>query len=457
MRTESDALGSIKIAENSLWGGSTERSRNMFAIGHETMPFSFIQQYALYKSACASVNEKLGLIDKKIAKTIIESCSEILDGQHQEAFPLSVWQSGSGTQTNMNVNEVIANRSNQILGHPLGKKSPVHPNDHVNLSQSSNDSFPVCMHLYFSELIEDQVLPALNLLKETLLEKHAEFRDKIHIGRTHLQDALPISFSQNLQCYIDMTEEYIKKLEECETDLMIIPTGGTAVGSGYGAPKDFGKKLSAELAKLSKKPFQASTNPSTQMSQHHVLLKISSSLSDFSACYLKLVNDIRLLGSGPRAGLSELILPSNELGSSIMPGKINPTQCESAAMISLSIQGNHQMISNACSNGHLELNTYKPLILYSLSQSCNRLSSSVTSLCSNCLKDLKVNEKQCQKSLKNSLMLITALRPHIGYDKCAKVATYAYENQLSLKEAIIQLNVMDADQFDELTNPDNML
>jgi fumarate hydratase class II len=456
MRTESDALGSIKIPEDSLWGISTERSRNMFAIGQEMMPFSFIQHYALYKSACASVNEELNLIEKQTAKAIRESCSEIIDGQHQEAFPLSVWQSGSGTQTNMNLNEVIANRSNQLLGHALGKKSPVHPNDHVNLSQSSNDSFPVCMHLLFSEMLENQVLPALIQLRDTLKNKQIEFKDLIHIGRTHLQDALPVSFTQNLQCYIDMTEEHIRQLEKNQRDLMALPTGGTAVGSGFGAPKDFGEKLASKIAKLTQQPFKASPNPSSQMSQHHALLNLSSTLSDFSACYHKLVNDLRLLGSGPRAGLSELILPSNELGSSIMPGKINPTQCESAAMICLSVQGNHQIVTNACANGHLELNTYKPLILYALYQSCDRLSHSVKSLSQNCLKGLKVNTNQCEKSLKNSLMLITALRPHIGYDDCAKVATYAYENNLSLKEAIIQLSIMDVEDFDTITNPKNM-
>lgn len=450
MRTESDALGKIKLPKDALYGISTSRSMSYFNIGEYLIPHGFIQVYAKIKHSAAVANYQLKLIDQQTSETIQTVCQEIIDGQHLDAFTLSVWQSGSGTQTNMNVNEVIANRANQLLGHPLGQKAPIHPNDHVNLSHSSNDSFPSCMHIYALQLIEESLQPSLNYLRQTLIQKIKEFSGTKHLARTHLQDALPIDFKMNFQCYLAFVDQTIESLHDISEQLSELPIGGTAVGTGFGAPKNFAKTIISELSKTTQFPLRTSQNPSAAMSQHQALLNFSGVMNNFAACYHKMVNDIRLLGSGPRAGLGELTLPQNELGSSIMPGKVNPTQCESAAMICIHVSAGHNAITTACSFGHFELNTYKPLILHYIHRSCIDLADSIQSFTTHCLKDLSINHKVCDHNISQSLMLVTALRPKIGYDQCAQIATYAYQQDMSLRTAAIELGILNQDELDQL-------
>ncbi|UTC24849.1 class II fumarate hydratase [Candidatus Comchoanobacter bicostacola] len=455
-RKESDTLGDVNVPHDALYHTSTARALNFFDIGIEKPVDAFIKCYATLKACAARTNLKLNLLDKKYCVAIEYAASEIANGKHLNQFEVSIWQSGSGTQTNMNVNEVIANLANSKLGNSHSPKEPIHPNDHVNLSQSTNDTFPTTMHIYFSLFIVESLLPTLVKFKKNIEEKIEEFDHQTHIARTHLQDALPIKMAQSFTPYLNFVDHTIKELYAVLDKLYLIPIGGTAVGTGFGAHPKYTDYMIEEISKTFKLPFSASAYPGNDMSQHLALLELSSILNNFAACYQKMCNDIRFLSSGPRCGLNNLILDSNEPGSSIMPGKTNPTQCESAIMVSIAVIANHSGITQACTQSYFELNTNKPLILHLLTQSCRLINDSVNSFTQNCLKGITINTKQCNEDIHSSLMLVTALRPHIGYDNAAKAAQYAHKNETSLKEAVLHFKMLTASEYDTLIKPEEM-
>ena len=456
-RTEFDTLGPKKIDFDNLWGAQTQRSLENFEIGNEKMPVEIIKSIGLQKKAATQANMELGLLDKKLGIKIIKACDKIINLEFLNEFPLSLWQTGSGTQTNMNANEVISNYANKLLGKKLGSKKPIHPNDHVNLSQSSNDSFPTVMHITCNSLLEEKLFSALkNLIKE-LKSKSTKYKNIIKVGRTHTQDATPITLGQEFSGYQDQISKNLDRLKIAKNELLYIPQGGTAVGTGINSPKNFDKLFCKNLSKITNYNYLPCSNKFANIAAHDSLVNLSANLSNLATSLLKISNDIRFLGSGPRSGLGELILPENEPGSSIMPGKINPTQIEALSMVCIKVMGNHTSVTIAGSQGHFELNACKPLILYNNVQSINLLSDSIRSFTINCLKGLKPNQKKIKEHLENSLMLVTALNDHIGYDNAAKIAKKAFKENITLKEAAVKLKLVKESDFNKIVQAKKMV
>ena len=457
IRIESDTMGEVEVPAEKYWGAQTQRSVENFPIGDERMPLSLIYAFAIQKQAAARANLVLGQLEKEVADAIDQAAQEIIDGKFDDNFPLVVWQAGSGTQTNMNANEVIANRANEILGGKRGDKSPVHPNDHVNRSQSSNDSFPAAMHIAAALEIEDRLLPSLAHLHSALSEKSAEFDKIIKIGRTHTQDATPLTLGQEFSGYAAQVQSVIDGAHRTLPELYQLAQGGTAVGTGLNAPVGFAEGFAEEVAKITGKAFVTMPNKFAGLAAHDALVAASGALNVGAAATMKIANDIRLLGSGPRSGIGELSLPANEPGSSIMPGKVNPTQSEAITMVAAQIMGNHVAITVAGSNGHFELNVFKPVMIYNLLQSARLLGDAARSFADRCVSGIEANRGRINDLMEQSLMLVTALNPHIGYDNAAKVAKKAFADGTTLKEAAIALSLLTAEQYDEWVRPENMI
>ncbi len=437
-RSETDSFGPIDVPADRYWGAQTERSRQNFRIGHDRMPMPIIRALAIVKLAAAETNRELGLLDQRRAGAIVRAAREVIDGKLDDHFPLVVWQTGSGTQTNMNLNEVIANRANELLGGELGAKKPVHPNDHVNMSQSSNDSFPTAMHIAAVERIVADLIPALGELCAALHKKETAFAGIVKIGRTHTQDATPLTLGQEFSGYAAQVESGIARLRVAVKDLYPLAQGGTAVGTGLNSKPKFAKAFARHVAKITKLPFTSAANK-------------------FEAPGLfKIANDIRLLGSGPRSGLGELILPENEPGSSIMPGKVNPTQCEAMTMVCCQVFGNHTTITIAGSQGHFELNVYKPVLAYCMMHSIQLMSDVARSFTEHCVEGIRADEKRIRELMERSLMLVTALAPRIGYDNAAKVAKSAHARGTTLKEEAVRQGFVSSAEFDRLVQPEKM-
>jgi len=456
-RNEHDSLGSVKVPNDRYWGASTQRSNKHFDIGDFLVRPIVIKSIAMIKKAAAIVNAKNKNLDKKISKAIIKAANEIISGKLNDHFPLKVWQTGSGTQTNMNVNEVIANRAIQILGGKLGSKKPVHPNDHVNKSQSTNDVFPTAMHMAIAIRAKGKLLPSLKLLNSELQKKSKQFKKIIKVGRTHLQDATPITLGQEFSGYNSQLSKCIKRIETALEEIYFVAQGGTAVGTGLNTKKGFDKKIVSELKKITKLPFKPAPNKFAALAAHDAIVNFSGTMNTTAVCLMKIANDIRFLGSGPRAGYGELILPENEAGSSIMPGKVNPTQCEAVTMVCVKIIGNHNGITMAGSHGHFELNVFKPLIIHNILQSIHIMADSSKSFATYCIRGLKADKKKIKDFLDSSLMLVTALSPKVGYDNAAKIAKKAHKNGTSLKEEAIKSGLITEKEYTKIVNPKKMI
>jgi len=456
-RTEYDSLGAIEVPADCYWGAQTARSLKYFPIGGLRMPLAVIYAMARLKLAAAIANRDLGVLDPDKAAWIIQAATEILEGRWDDQFPLSIWQTGSGTQTNMNVNEVIANRAIELAGGTKGSKTPVHPNDHVNCSQSSNDTFPTAMHIAAVLEVQERLLPMLANMLTVLRDKMAAFASIIKIGRTHLMDAVPLTLGQEFSGYASQLAACEQHLHYCLHHLYPLAIGGTAVGTGLNAPRGFGDRVAQELAQMTGYPFCVAENRFAALAAHDPLVMLSGALKTLAAALMKMANDIRWLGSGPRCGLGELRLPANEPGSSIMPGKVNPTQCEALTMVCVQVMGNDAAIGIAGSQGNFELNVYKPLIIHNLLRSVELLSDAGQAFTEFCLRGLEADHAQIQRHLEQSLMLVTALNPHIGYDKAAAVAKKAYSEQKTLKEAAVELGYLTAAEFDQWVRPEAML
>jgi fumarate hydratase, class II len=456
-RTESDTMGPIEVPGDRLWGAQTERSRRHFAISTERMPNEVIRALALVKKACALVNAELGLLEPGTASAIVGAADEILDGKHDREFPLSVWQTGSGTQTNMNLNEVIANRASELLGGERGGKRRVHPNDHVNMSQSSNDTFPTAMSLAAFDALSRRVLPAVRTLALTLGERAAENASVIKIGRTHLMDATPLTLGQEISGWVRQLEQAADHVESSLGRVAELAIGATAVGTGLNAPAGFGALVSARLATLSGLPFVSAPNKFESLAAHDALVFAHGALKTLAAALTKIANDVRWLASGPRSGLSELQIPENEPGSSIMPGKVNPTQCEALTMASAQVFGNDVAINVAGASGNFELNVYKPLIIHAFLQSTRLLADGADSFREHCAAGIRPNLVRMRENLERSLMLVTALAPHIGYDAAARIAKQAHAQNTTLREAALALGAVSAEDFDRWVRPEAML
>ena len=455
-RIESDSFGKIKVPADKYWGAQTERSLKYFKIGKIKVPFEIIKAIAIIKKAAAIVNFKSKSLDKKISQAIVKASDEVIKGKFDDNFPLRVWQTGSGTQTNMNVNEVIANRAIQILGGKLGSKKPVHPNDHVNKSQSTNDTYPSAIHIASAIDVNKRLLPALKTLEKELENKVIKFKNIVKIGRTHLQDATPLTLGQEFSGYQMQIKNCIKRIEIALKEIYFLAQGGTAVGTGINSKKGFDRKIALEIKKITKLPFKTAPNKFEALASHEPIVNLSGTLNTLAVALMKITNDIRLLGSGPRAGFGELILPENEPGSSIMPGKVNPTQCEAVTMVCARVIGNHFTITTAASNGHFELNVFKPVISLSIIQSIELLSDSVDCFVKYCLKGLKADTKRISQLLNSSLMLVTALAPKIGYDNASMIAKKAHKNGTSLKEEALKSRLVDEKEYNRLINPKKM-
>ena len=456
-RKEFDSIGSINVPDNKYWGASTQRSNKFFNIGKILVNISIIKSIAIIKRAAAIVHSKDKLIDIKISKAIIKASDEIIKGKLDENFPLKVWQTGSGTQTNMNVNEVIANRAIEILGGKKGSKKPVHPNDHVNKSQSTNDVFPTAMHISIAKETLSKLLPNLKILEKELKKKSSQFRNIVKVGRTHLQDATPLSLGQEFSGYYVQIKRCIERIEFALKEIFYLAQGGTAVGTGINSKKNFDKKIVKEIAKFTKIKFQPAENKFAELAAHDSIVNFSGALNTCAVALMKISNDIRFLGSGPRAGYGELILPENEPGSSIMPGKVNPTQCEAVTMVCVKVIGNHNGITIAGSHGHFELNVFKPLIAHNVLQSIDLIADSTKNFALYCVKGIKANKKKIQEHLDNSLMLVTALAPHIGYDKAAKIAKTALKNNTTLKKETLKTGLINEKEYDKIVDPKKMI
>lgn len=456
-RKESDSLGDILVARDKYYGAQTARSLINFDIGIETFPPELIRALATIKKAAAITNSDLNQISKKKARVIVKVANEIIKGKLTDHFPLSVWQTGSGTQTNMNINEVISNRAIEILAGEMGSKNPIHPNDDVNMSQSSNDVFPSAMHIAIVEQIHTALIPAITMARDFLQKKNEEFSDIIKVGRTHLMDATPLTLGNEFSAYAQQLNNGLARINASLPRLYELALGGTAVGTGLNAPPNFAKKAIEQIALLTNQPFVCVPNKFEAMAAHDTLVEISGVLKTLAVSLFKIANDIRLLGSGPRAGFSELQLPENEPGSSIMPGKVNPTQCEAVSMICAQVMGNDVTINFAGAHGHFELNAFKPVMIYNCLQSIRLLSDGTKSFTMNCIQGISANKETIKKNLDNSLMLVTALNPHIGYDKAAKVARKAFNDNTTLKQATIELGFLNAEDFDRLVNPSKMI
>jgi fumarate hydratase, class II len=455
-RTETDSFGPIEVAADRYWGAQTERSRQNFRIGHDRMPMPIIRALGIVKLAAAETNRELGLLDQRRARAIVRAAREVIDGKLDDHFPLVVWQTGSGTQTNMNLNEVIANRANELLGGKLGAKSPVHPNDHVNMSQSSNDSFPTAMHIAAAMHIVGDLVPALSELHRALRQKEKAFADIVKIGRTHTQDATPLTLGQEFSGYAAQVESGIARLRAAVKDLYPLAQGGTAVGTGLNSKPKFAKLFAKHAAKITKLPFTSARNKFEALASHDAYVFVHGAINSVATGLFKIANDIRLLASGPRSGLGELILPENEPGSSIMPGKVNPTQCEAMTMVCCQVFGNHTAITVAGSQGHFELNVYKPVLAYCMMHSIELLADVTRSFTEHCVTGIRADEKRIRELMERSLMLVTALAPKIGYDNAAKVAKSAHARGTTLKEEAVRQGFVSAAEFDRLVQPDKM-
>jgi len=456
-RTEKDSMGPVQVPNDRYYGAQTQRSLNNFKIGKEHFPREFIRAYGIIKKAAATVNSATGLLDPQLAKTISSSADEVITGKLDDHFPLVVWQTGSGTQTNMNVNEVIANRAIEMAGGTLGSKDPVHPNDHVNMGQSTNDTFPTAINIAAVECVVHQLLPNLERLRDGLHAKEEEFSNIIKLGRTHLQDATPLSLGQEFSGYVSAIEHGCKRIKNAMDSCYELAMGGTAVGTGINSTEGFGEKTAAEISKLTDIPFRTAENKFEALGGQDSIVELSSALKTVSVSLFKIANDLRWLASGPRSGIGEVVLPANEPGSSIMPGKVNPTQCEAMTMVCTQVMGNDTTIAFAGASGNFELNVYRPVIAFNILQSIRLLADACDSFLVNAIEGIEPNKQRIHENLYNSLMLVTALNPHIGYDKAAKVAKKAYSENLSLREAIVELDYMSEEDFDKLVQPEKMI
>ncbi len=456
-RKEFDSLGNISVPSDKYWGASTQRSRKFFNIGSILVKPTLIKSIAIIKKAAAIVHNKNNQLNKNISKAIIKASDEVIKGKHDDHFPLKVWQTGSGTQTNMNVNEVIANRAIEIMNGKKGTKKPVHPNDHVNKSQSTNDVFPTAMHIAVAYETTTKLLPSLKILEKELKKKVKKFNKIIKIGRTHLQDATPISLGQEFSGYHSQLKKNIDRIQIALKEIYYLAQGGTAVGTGINSKKGFDKKIVNEIKKITKLPFKTSANKFAELAAHDSIVNFSGTLNTTAVSLMKISNDIRFLGSGPRAGYGELILPENEPGSSIMPGKINPTQCEAVTMVCVKVIGNHNGITMAGSHGHFELNVFKPLIAHNILQSIDILADSTKNFAIYCIKGIEANKIKIKEHLDNSLMLVTALAPHIGYDQAASIAKRALKNNSTLKYEAIKSGLIDEKKYNKIVDPKKMI
>jgi len=456
-RTESDSLGEIDVPAHRYWGAQTQRSLQNFDIGGETMPRPLIRALGIQKKAAALTNRGLGILDHQLCEAIAQAADEIIDGTLSDEFPLVVWQTGSGTQTNMNANEVISNRAIELLGGERGSKKPVHPNDHVNMGQSSNDTFPTVMHIAAAEQVHHDLIPALERLHGALDDKANAFKDIVKIGRTHLQDATPVTLGQEFSGYAQQIKYGIARVKTTLPRLMELAQGGTAVGTGINCKAGFAAQFAVCVSEITGLPFTSAENKFEALAAHDAMVELSGALNVLATSLMKIANDIRMLGSGPRCGIGEIALPENEPGSSIMPGKVNPTQCEALTMVCAQVMGNHMTVTIAGSNGHFELNVFKPVIIYNVLQSLRLLADGAVSFTDKCVAGIAANEARIEKLLHESLMLVTALNPHIGYDNAAKIAKKAHAEGTTLREAGIALGLLSDEQFDQWVNPEDMI
>ena len=456
-RIETDSMGAIEVPGDRYWGAQTQRSLENFRIGGERMPEALIQALGIQKKAAALANIALGELDRRIGDAIVRAAEEVVSGELSDHFPLVVWQTGSGTQTNMNANEVIANRAIEMLGGAIGSKQPVHPNDHVNRGQSSNDSFPAAMHIAAASEIDGRLLPALRRLLSALEDKAAEFADIVKIGRTHTQDATPLTLGQEFSGYAAQVRKGIARVQTALRGLLELAQGGTAVGTGLNAPAGFAEAFAAEAAKITGLPFVTAPNKFEALAAHDAIVEASGALNVLAVSLNKIANDIRFLASGPRSGLGELILPANEPGSSIMPGKVNPTQTEALTMVCAQVFGNHVTITFAGASGHFELNVFKPVLIFNLLQSVRLLADAAASFTENCVVGIEADRSRIAELMQRSLMLVTALNPHIGYDNAAKIAKKAHADGTTLKEAAVELGLVKPEQFDQWVRPEAMV
>lgn len=457
MRTETDSMGEVSVPADKLWGAQTQRSLHYFSIGKDLMPREMIGAYAVLKKACANANLAGGRLDPQRHRLIVEACDEILTGRHHDMFPLHVWMTGSGTQFNMNVNEVISNRCCQLADTPVGSKKPVHPNDHVNMSQSSNDNFPTAMYIAAAVGVTWKLLPAVKSLHDAIDAKATEWADVVKIGRTHLQDATPLTLGQEWSGYVGMLAEAMARIEHALGDVYKLALGGTAVGTGINAAPGFAEAVAAEIAMLTDLPFVSAPNKFTVQGSHDALVALSGTLRTLAVALYKIANDIRLIASGPRAGLGELLLPENEPGSSIMPGKVNPTQAEALTMVAAQVMANDVAVGLGGAGGFLEMNVYKPLIIFNLMNSIVLLADGCTNFRKFMIEGAKPNLKAIKTQLERSLMLVTALAPVIGYDKASQIAHHATEHDLTLKQAALQLGFVSEAEFDRIVDPAKMV
>ncbi|MGH9091512.1 MAG: class II fumarate hydratase [Acidimicrobiales bacterium] len=456
MRTESDTMGEIEVPDDRYWGAQTARSLHHFEIGYDTMPRSMIRAMGILKQASATVNAELGKLDPHLAGLIAAAAAEVAEGKLDDHFPLRVWQTGSGTQSNMNANEVIANRAIELDGGVLGSKTPVHPNDHVNMSQSSNDTFPTAMHIAAVEELTHRLAPAVRELRDALAEKAAAYGDVTKIGRTHLMDAVPLTLGQELSGYVAQLDADLDRIDQVLPGLYELAAGGTAVGTGLNTHPEFGERVAAEIARLTGLPFVTAPNKFAALAAHDALVWASSALRVLAGSLTKIADDLRWLGSGPRSGLGELVLPANEPGSSIMPGKVNPTQSEAMIMVCIQVIGNDTAVGIAGSRGNLELNVNKPVIMHNVLHSVELLAGACRGFRAFCVEGMEPDYEQIQRHLENSLMLVTALNPIIGYDKAAEVAKKAYNERTTLRHAAVELGYLTGEQFDEAVRPEEM-
>ncbi len=456
-RIETDSMGEVEVPADKYWGAQTQRSYQNFKIGTEKMPLPLIRALGVQKKAAALANMELGILDKKIGAAIVQAAEEVMDGHLNDHFPLVVWQTGSGTQTNMNINEVVANRAIEILGGKIGSKTPVHPNDHVNMGQSSNDTFPTVMHISAVEQLHHELIPALEALHKALARKSAEFMEIIKIGRTHLQDATPVTLGQEFGGYAKQVQYGIARVKACLPRLSQLAQGGTAVGTGINCKRGFAELFAKKTTDITGIPFTTAENKFEAMAAHDAIVETSGALNTLSCSLMKIANDVRWLGSGPRCGIGEIHLPENEPGSSIMPGKVNPTQSEAMTMVCTQVMGNHVTITVAGSQGNFELNVFKPVLIYNLLQSIRLLADACNSFTANCVVGIEPNTDRIKKLLNESLMLVTALNPVIGYDKAATIAKKALREDKTLKQVAVDLKLLTAEEFDQAVRPEDMI
>jgi fumarate hydratase, class II len=455
-RIESDSMGQVEVPANVYWGAQTQRSLHHFNIGRDTMPPELIHAFGILKKACALVNQDLGKLPPEKAKLIVQAADEIIAGNLDDQFPLRIWQTGSGTQTNMNVNEVISNRAIELAGGVLGSKKPIHPNDDVNMSQSSNDAFPAAMHIAAAQRVKQALIPAVRNVRDAIAAKAKQFDDVVKIGRTHLQDAVPMTFGQEFGGWASLLERGIKRLEQTLDGLYDLAIGGTAVGTGLNAHPEFAERAAKKIAELTGLSFRSHPNKFAALSAHDEIVFAQGALETLAASFMKISNDIRWLASGPRSGLGELTIPENEPGSSIMPGKVNPTQCEAMTMVCVQVHGATAAVGFAGSQGNFQLNVYKPVIIYNFLHSVTLISDACHGYAEYMIKGIEVDRAKVETHVKNSLMLVTALTPKVGYDKAAKIAHTAHVEHTSLREAALKLGYLMAEEFDQLVKPEKM-